>query len=487
MIKRVINLCITISVFLSACASQPALTSTPVAEGGATITAGLPPTLPPTNTPTPTPALPSQGPYLLVSSDHSSFTLMSPNGKGTKKFTIPDQGIIPYPLESAISPNGEWLAYHTGSYKQPPYDLTLHLYNISNGGTRTIAAVISPDYLEYQLTSSQMSFILGIKSLAWSPDGRFLAFAAQIGGPSSDLYLYDLEEDTMHRLSDEIYNIFKVEWSPEGKWILYEDTIPSHDYHGGTLYAIEFNDGIVSKTLELETGFWWQGIGWLTEDNYLITGVSDGGPPSELRYHNLKTNQVIPLCPYAHYSIAFDPGQERIVYSCDSSEFEADPSSPYNKPGLYYAYLDGRSGQFTEQLYFNLTYQGGARPRFLTTDQAGLISISLDGSATTIYTPGEEAQDHFWREQIAISPDQSWAAVYGPDGFKLFDANDEIRFQVEDSFVFRTFWRPDSQGVFIYYGSDPNNAYYSIPENSLTPIDFCSLGHCPLADVVWLP
>jgi len=51
---------------------------------------------------------------------------------------------------------------------------------------------------------------------AWSPDGRYVAFAALSGG-LTDLYLYDLQTDSLRQLTNDAYADLEPAWSPDGK------------------------------------------------------------------------------------------------------------------------------------------------------------------------------------------------------------------------------------------------------------------------------
>ncbi|RPI32711.1 MAG: hypothetical protein EHM70_08220 [Chloroflexota bacterium] len=55
----------------------------------------------------------------------------------------------------------------------------------------------------------------------WSPDGRYLAFAAALDGPSADLHVYDVLDGTTQRLSEEPEQIIPMGWSPDGQWIVF--------------------------------------------------------------------------------------------------------------------------------------------------------------------------------------------------------------------------------------------------------------------------
>lgn len=61
----------------------------------------------------------------------------------------------------------------------------------------------------------------GSSAASFSPDGRYLAFAAQTGGRDA-LYIYDLERKRMHRkLEYELSAIMKPSWSPDGRYIAF--------------------------------------------------------------------------------------------------------------------------------------------------------------------------------------------------------------------------------------------------------------------------
>src|SRR6266487_4483163 len=54
----------------------------------------------------------------------------------------------------------------------------------------------------------------------WSPDGKMIAFSAQVGGVT-DLFTYDLERSELRRLTDDPYADLEPAWSPDGSVIAF--------------------------------------------------------------------------------------------------------------------------------------------------------------------------------------------------------------------------------------------------------------------------
>ncbi len=54
----------------------------------------------------------------------------------------------------------------------------------------------------------------------WSPDGRYVAFSAIVGG-LSDIFVYDLERDETRRLTNDAYADLQPSWSPDGSRIAF--------------------------------------------------------------------------------------------------------------------------------------------------------------------------------------------------------------------------------------------------------------------------
>lgn len=128
-------------------------------------------------------------------------------------------------IEDAISPDGNWIVYQTNSFDNP-HELSLKLVNSRDETSYLISKLISQQFPEnietiietiHQYDKAlydsdcyndqeclrslvQEDVVLSAGSAAWSPDSRFLAFSAQINGPSTDLHIHRIEDRTIRRL-----------------------------------------------------------------------------------------------------------------------------------------------------------------------------------------------------------------------------------------------------------------------------------------------
>lgn len=59
-----------------------------------------------------------------------------------------------------------------------------------------------------------------ILSPTWSPDGRYIAFSGMEGG-FSNLFIYDLKESKLRKMTDDPYAALQPAWSPDGKTIAF--------------------------------------------------------------------------------------------------------------------------------------------------------------------------------------------------------------------------------------------------------------------------
>ena len=65
----------------------------------------------------------------------------------------------------------------------------------------------------------------GLRSITWSPDGRYFAFTAIREGDSSSLYVLAIDIGEIRKMEDGPGNVRTISWSPDGQWILFQEKI----------------------------------------------------------------------------------------------------------------------------------------------------------------------------------------------------------------------------------------------------------------------
>lgn len=500
MTKRLIPLFILLCL-LGSCAPAPASpTSTPTATISPTRTPR--PTQTTIPTATPYPPLQTEGPYLFYSDGYSTLTLMDADGSGREQFQLPNNGRIGWYLENTVSPNGEWLAYYTGSVEQP-YDLALHLFNISSKNSQIVSNLIAPGYpenlepvtkilnfpdydaecerdLQCQLFRVQSSFEGIVHSIDWSPDSKFLAFAAQIDGPSSDIYIFNTEDSSIRRLTDELENIWSIDWSPNGEKILYEDSIMGDTYLSRYIRIADPNIKSSQHPEAIDGGGFWFSYGWIDQNSYLIYNGGEGAPPHRLRIINVKTKEVREIWKYSAESFFVDIENQLIVLSPYGTMWlEEEP-----EPGIYILSFSGEYKKISDEVVRIIEEQDTINQYISIQNYNELVSIKVDGSLTSL----SRKPDYLVPPRV--SPDGKWIVITNETETELY--SDDLQLIKSLGFhAVEIIWRPDSAGVFLF--SDPilysEPKFYYLPVSNENPelIEVCASGNCRPEEYIWLP
>jgi Tol biopolymer transport system component len=169
-------------------------------------------------------------------------------------------------LAPALSPDGSQVAYFS---EKDFYSVDMYLADGVTGKVkrRILKSGISSNYETYRFINSQAN---------WSPDGKYLAFAAK-RGPRDDILIVDVERNKeVKRIELKLSGVTTPSWSPDGKQLVFTG------YEGGLsdLYIVN-RDG--------------SGLRRLTEDKFAdlhpvwspdggsIAFATDRGPETDFR------------------------------------------------------------------------------------------------------------------------------------------------------------------------------------------------------------
>jgi WD40-like Beta Propeller Repeat len=430
------------------------------------------------------PPLTTRGPYLayqVQTGDQTFIKFLDADGSGQASFSYPDHAApenFRDSLSNTLSPDGKWLAWYSGSagtcmgeVGPETADLTLNLLNLADGTTRLVTPLLSKDYpniftkaaqqlgqVDVTASTLQNAFVCGIaQSLDWSPDGRYLAFAGQMDGLSSDLYLYDSTSSAITRLSSGPQEVEWVSWSPDGKWIMDGS---SYTVGEGMVYDI-FATSLDGKTVKQLTNATPSNItsaDWLNDHTYFVSNGANGPGSYNLQLVDINTGRTSTLWPGSYNSYAFAPDGDWVAL------FANTPTWPYTGSDFQTGVFLVNTTTLKQTRVNSSGTWGCCQPpdiqslghiqeySFLTWEDSSqaIQYLSSDGKLT----PANVQAVNF-----SVSPDRlKWIAfganikIFSDDGSLLRTV--DLPAALDPKNISNIIWRPDSSGLFFTY-NDP--------------------------------
>jgi len=470
----------------------------PTAVSSSTVSSVILPLPAATLTPAAVPeGLDTDGPYLAYLRDTGNgaeIVLMDANGGGELFTAFPMElnSSIPPLLSNLLSSDGYWVAFYTGS-AGPAFsqagpdasDLTLKLmdlfsFSMLTGDSKLVTRLLSANYpANFAIAASQLgmagvtaqtlrdSFVAGItQSVAWSPDGKHLAFAGQMDGLSSDLYVYDAKSEKIQRLSSGPQEVEWIDWSPDGKWILDGSVYFVGEGMTYDVYATS-SDGKTTRKLltDYQMG---SGVTWINGNEFL-TYQSENGPGNYgLERVNVDTGRIDKIWDASFSTFLPDPQGDWLVVLTQPGDkmnlvnLNTLLQTVVTLPGPVHAY---------RTISNLMAMDPGADRHFILRQDIGLNWYYLS-------TSGALSDTGINADMVSIAPDQQhWITM--KDDLELF-SNTSTRlatFALPPGMQAGDFqgiiWRPDSSGIFLVstssqlYAFDFSTGEYELVEQHL--------------------
>jgi Tol biopolymer transport system component len=263
---------------------------------------------------------------------------------------------------------------------------------------------------------------------AWSPDGRFIAFADRLA-PTHDVMLLDLETGTGRNLGPTSPSAIK--WSPDGRSLLV--SVADED---PTLRFLEAVDVATGERKRLTEGIYGE---WSPDG----TRISFSGPTCErqddLRIYDLATGGINPVGPADRAAVDIAPDWTRAAYfkrqpvtitpdytvyvgALDGSDEIILPTAPLGKGSIVWS----PNGDWI--IYNAVTGDNlyDRRPYLLASDGSG--------SPTPIADRGDAYE---W------SPDSSAVVITDAEGILVFSLRDGSARRIWQGVAYHLEWSPD--------------------------------------------
>jgi hypothetical protein len=237
-----------------------------------------------------------------VNPDGSGLTLLADQLVGTND-----------PLAHAVPLGRPYLAYVTG--RDGWYGLTLNIVTLPSGDalawiplTSAGTEPSSEDINDRSPRAEAVETIFYNESLAWSPDGLKLAFAGVIDGPSSDVYVYSLEDGSIIRLTDGPSQVAHLSWSPDGQYIFHvgvDSFGTGAGYALAGVWAVRADGGGVRSLYDPGDSGDEVPVGWFDDETVIIHSWDAWNGSSRLRLLNVRTGAVEPLFPDSFWNVVW--------------------------------------------------------------------------------------------------------------------------------------------------------------------------------------
>ncbi len=399
-------------------------------------------------TPTPESTIPTDGPWLVYP---------APDGEALHAYDIESGTIleislpaplIPADLIHGLSPGGHSLIVRAGS---PSNTDELALYQIDLPSTEVISltpllslslqrAIVNEDDGRAFETLEAVTRPDGI---AWSPDGRFLAFTAALDNDSSDLYVFDTERERIDRLNGLYSHSASPFWAPENNWLIFQEL--SYSEEGGwrseVLSEISIPGYVNHNALYVpppnsqNEGL----LGWVNAQSLISFSETDEGY-SVLRQVNVETASVNVILPSSFTRVALDPETKALAYLLS----ESDAVSAGTMAGVYLRKPGRASADLLRGgVWQDLVWENGGM--FVAVGPQGVFAFTPEGESVAL--PQES--------HLVISPNGNWMIAWGEgegfdQGARLYQSpSGNLLQELTDQWVDSVYWGPDSKNIFI--------------------------------------
>jgi hypothetical protein len=451
------------------------------AQLGCTLIAGETPapTTAPTQLPTPVtasaritppattaeaPSLPDQplsssGPWYVFASDDALWALNADGSGLTSLWNIYGENLNVDELILWPAPLGGRVAIIQIDKRFEQTAPVLKLLELPSGEIQTIANLL-PREVGGEEPEQVWAAVGLLNHLAWSSDGRLLAFNAAIDGPSADVYVYDTNTGKIARLTDGADQSTDLAWSPDDKYIVHGVARSLYYGYSGLGYdmlgawAAQPDPAKPSVHLFDHAFLGYERIlGWLNDSMYLGDSL-DGESLGNCGSFNLRTVDIQdgegPVLLTGHYSLrAFDPESGMMLLGLSSTLQDFDCGTSL-EAGVY---LFNIASQEARQLPDVLP---DAIQSVTWSREAGLFFLGGGDELVTVDPTGGLARypspEDLWDTQPIVGPHGDiWALSSGSLPQRLdvgTRTGDLIEIDVRDAYD--PFWSLDEEWLFFF-------------------------------------
>lgn len=436
-------------------------TATPTATATATATQTPTPTRTATATPsrtlTPLPTLAARapdGPWMWLSTDQGLW-VAAPDGSTLTRLES-GRPVAPDDFARGAAPSGGYVAYVVADGASPG-GLELRILQLPE--VKTIAAIPllsaqTQPALEARPGSALAEGLRAIREqdgLAWSPDGRTLAFTAMRDQPAADLYLYALDGGEITRVESLPSHAFNPAWSPDGRFLVFFSANNFGQGKGVSMdgaWVLSVDAGKLHR-LYRPGGGGEVLVGWKSPHTFLVYSWDSICQATNLRFIDAETRGVAWLYTRCFSSAGLDPETGSVLFSIQTGVAEACACSPGKAlPGLYYLPAGlGLPERVRPAGADRVVWDAGARRFFTGTPMSWDAAFTSQGQPVALPFELVDAPPAISR----VNGLAAWIKPGVQPGVWIGPENGELR-QIYEGFAFSPMWGPGGDLLFFFSG-----------------------------------
>jgi hypothetical protein len=255
--------------------------------------------------------------------------LWATNVDGSNLVSLLEKSYERIDLHQAISPASHQIAVLTGD-SDDSRSLTLQIIFLPDGGLYKVTDLITEDT---EPDANAIQAIIKEPSYAWSPDGKKLAFVGALDGPNADVYVFDVSNRKIQKVSQDDGQDFSPAWSLDGKSILYfeADTFGTGAEISVKGIWLAAADGTGSQLLDGSGSAGEQMLGWRDNETAVLISRESGSGTSRLRIYNIHSHDETVLQKGTVFGAAVATGTKdddgTILYGKDDGLYMLSPGS----------------------------------------------------------------------------------------------------------------------------------------------------------------
>lgn len=307
--------------------------------------------------------------------------------------------------------------------------------------------------------------------LAWSPNGRYLAYPAIQDGTSTDLFVYDRNTGNTRRLTNGPEEVKEFQWSPDGTWLFMSEELgmlSDKDYIPSFWAVSVVSDEIRFLYTPIINYPADNFLRWI-DNNRLLTysgTIECCGPPDAGGNLTLvKLNGEAPKVIFAgaFVGLTLDNANHRVVLQKPQSDSLA----------IYIVSMSDGTSTKVDDSVLSLGQWDSKLKLYVTdedcTDHPGQRqAFDLRGKAQCLLVPDPPVPTPN-ASALGISPDNRWQILLTSSGVKLKDLSDQSEKLITNNVGTQVIWCPDSSCFFFVSNRTLYNVFIS--NLALNPVD----------------